>query len=139
MLAKGSVGKSGADTCLVRGHSNLQGDRTMGIWEKPKPEFLDLLENRFHFSVPRKHGYDVVDSIKRMHEKSGMVFFAMGGNFLSATPNTSYTASAMLNCNLTVQVSTKLNRSHLVAGKRAIILPSLGRSDEDIQTSGNNL
>lgn len=136
LLAKGSIGKPGAGTCPVRGHSNVQGDRTMGIWEKPKPEFLDALGKRFQFSPPREHGLDVVDSIKKMHGKSDMVFFAMGGNFLSATPDTAYTAQALKNCSLTVHVSTKLNRSHLVTGKRAIILPSLGRSDEDIQASG---
>lgn len=136
LLAKGSIGKPGTGTCPVRGHSNVQGDRTMGIWEKPKPEFLDKLGEHFNFKPPREHGLDVVDSIKRMHENSGMVFIAMGGNFLSATPDTSYTAEALRNCMLTVHVSTKLNRSHLVTGKRALILPSLGRSDEDIQASG---
>jgi molybdopterin-dependent oxidoreductase alpha subunit len=136
LLAKGSIGKPGAGTCPVRGHSNVQGDRTMGIWEKPKDSFLDALESSFNFKAPRHHGLDVVDSIKKMHEQQGMVFFAMGGNFLSATPDTSYTAEALRNCNLTVQVSTKLNRSHLVTGRRAIILPSLGRSDVDMQASG---
>ncbi|MEZ4722815.1 MAG: FdhF/YdeP family oxidoreductase [Flavobacteriales bacterium] len=136
LLLKGSIGKPGAGTCPVRGHSNVQGDRTMGIWEKPKDEFLDKLQEVFDFEPPREHGLDVVDSIKRMHEKKGLVFFAMGGNFLSATPDTLYTAQALRNCSLTVHVSTKLNRSHLVTGKRAIILPSLGRSDEDIQKSG---
>jgi molybdopterin-dependent oxidoreductase alpha subunit len=97
---------------------------------------LDALESSFNFKAPRHHGLDVVDSIKKMHEQQGMVFFAMGGNFLSATPDTSYTAEALRNCNLTVQVSTKLNRSHLVTGRRAIILPSLGRSDVDMQASG---
>ncbi|GAB5539844.1 MAG: hypothetical protein Salg2KO_19470 [Salibacteraceae bacterium] len=133
LLLKGSIGKPGAGTCPVRGHSNVQGDRTMGIWEKPQPAFLDSLQSNFDFGPPRKHGLDVVESIKRMHEKPGMVFFAMGGNFLSATPDTKYTAQALRNCKLTVHVSTKLNRSHLVTGDRAIILPSLGRSDEDIQ------
>jgi len=136
LLAKGSIGKPGAGTCPVRGHSNVQGDRTMGIWEKPKDSFLDALESSFNFKAPRHHGLDVVDSIKKMHEQQGMVFFAMGGNFLSATPDTSYTAEALRNCILTVQVSTKLNRSHLVTGRRAIILPSLGRSDVDMQASG---
>ena len=133
LLLKGSIGKAGAGTCPVRGHSNVQGDRTMGIWEKPKKEFLDKLESEFGFNPPRHHGLDVVDAIKKMHNSKDMVFFAMGGNFLSASPDTTYTADALRNCKLTVQVSTKLNRSHLVTGKRAIILPSLGRSDEDIQ------
>ncbi len=133
LLLKGSIGKPGAGTCPVRGHSNVQGDRTMGIWEKPKDAFLDKLESEFDFAPPRAHGLDVVDAIKRMHDESGKVFFAMGGNFLSAAPDTDFTGAALRNCSLTVHVSTKLNRSHLVTGKRAIILPSLGRSDEDIQ------
>tara|TARA_R110002096_G_scaffold115365_2_gene249837 strand:- start:44748 stop:47075 length:2328 start_codon:yes stop_codon:yes gene_type:complete len=133
LLLKGSIGKEGAGTCPVRGHSNVQGDRTMGIWEKPKDEFLDSLEKEFQFSAPRKHGLDVVEAIKKMHSQKGMVFFAMGGNFLSASPDTSYTADALRNCKLTVHVSTKLNRSHLVPGEEALILPSLGRSDQDFQ------
>ncbi|GAB4377804.1 MAG: FdhF/YdeP family oxidoreductase [Salibacteraceae bacterium] len=136
LLLKGSIGKSGAGTCPVRGHSNVQGDRTMGIWEKPKPEFLDRLEEVFGFDPPRHHGLDVVNAIKRMHEKKGMVFIALGGNFLSATPDTKYTAEALRNCRLTAHISTKLNRSHLVCGQRALILPSLGRSDRDVQKCG---
>ena len=133
LLMKGSIGKEGAGTCPVRGHSNVQGDRTMGIWEKPQAEFLDSLENVFGFKAPRRHGLDVVESIKKMHSQKGMVFFAMGGNFLSAAPDTSFTADALRNCKLTVHVSTKLNRSHLVPGDEALILPSLGRSDQDLQ------
>lgn len=136
LLVKGSIGKPGAGTCPVRGHSNVQGDRTMGIYEKPSTAFLDKLEEVFHFNPPREHGLGVVDCIKRMHARKDMVFVAMGGNFLSATPDTEYTAQALRNCRLTVHVSTKLNRSHLVTGKRALILPSFGRSDEDIQKSG---
>ena len=131
LLLKGSIGKPGAGTCPVRGHSNVQGDRTMGIWEKPGMPFLDALKDTFAFEPPREHGLDVVDSIKAMHKKKGMVFIAMGGNFLSATPDTVYTADALRNCKLTVHISTKLNRSHLVTGEHALILPSLGRSDED--------
>lgn len=133
LLLKGSIGKPGAGTCPVRGHSNVQGDRTMGINEKPAPAFLDNLETRFGFSAPRKHGYDVVESICAMHERKARVFFAMGGNFLSATPDTLYTAAALRNCALTVHVSTKLNRSHLVHGEEALILPCLSRSDKDIR------
>ncbi len=133
LLLKGSIAKTGAGTCPVRGHSNVQGDRTMGVWEKPKSSFLDSLDREFGIESPRHHGVDVVDSIKRMHERKGMVFFAMGGNFLSATPDTSFTADALRNCALTVHVSTKLNRSHVVTGKRALILPSLGRTDEDVK------
>lgn len=136
LLLKGSIGKQGAGTCPVRGHSNVQGDRTMGICEKPKHEFLDNLENEFKFKAPRKHGFDVVDSIEEMHKKKGKVFFGMGGNFISATPDTEFTATALRNCKLTVHVSTKLNRSHLIHGKKALILPCLGRSEKDYQYSG---
>ena len=135
LLLKGSIGKKGAGTCPVRGHSNVQGDRTMGIWEKPKDAFLDNLEKEFSFKAPRKHGFDVVDAIEAMHQNKAKVFFGMGGNFISATPDTEFTADALRNCNLTVQVSTKLNRSHLITGKKALILPCLGRSEEDIQNS----
>ena len=136
LLLKGSIGKEGAGTCPVRGHSNVQGDRTMGIWEKPKEAFLDRLEKEFTFKAPRKHGYDVVDAIEAMHQKKARVFIGMGGNFLSATPDTEYTARALQNCDLTVHVSTKLNRSHLIHGKKALILPCLGRSEKDAQESG---
>lgn len=132
LLLKGSIGKPGAGTCPVRGHSNVQGDRTMGIYEKPPKSLLDNLEKVFGFNPPRKHGFDTVDSIKAMHSGKARVFFAMGGNFLSATPDTSYTAKALQKCDLTVQVSTKLNRSHLIHGKEAIILPCLGRTDKDL-------
>ena len=136
LLLKGSIGKQGAGTCPVRGHSNVQGDRTMGIWEKPEKAFLDSLEKEFNFKAPRKHGYDVVDAIEAMHQQKAGVFIGMGGNFLSATPDTEYTAKALQNCKLTVQVSTKLNRSHLIHGKKALILPCLGRSEKDIQEKG---
>lgn len=131
LIAKGSIGKKGAGTCPVRGHSNVQGDRTMGIYEKPPKAFLDNIEKSFGFKPPHEHGYDVVDCIKAMHEGKAKVFIAMGGNFLSATPDTLYTGEALNKCNLTVQISTKLNRSHLITGKEAIILPCFGRSDED--------
>ena len=136
LLLKGSIGKKGAGTCPVRGHSNVQGDRTMGIWEKPKAVFLDRLEDEFSFKAPRKHGYDVVSAIEAMKEKKAKVFIGMGGNFISATPDTQFTAKAMQQCSLSVQISTKLNRSHLIHGKRALILPCLGRSEKDIQSSG---
>ena len=131
LIAKGSIGKTGAGTCPVRGHSNVQGDRTMGIFEKPPKALLDRIEENFGFSPPREHGYDVVDSIKAMHSGKVKVFFAMGGNFLSATPDTLYTAEALEKTELTVQVSTKLNRSHLITGKEALILPCFGRTDHD--------
>lgn len=132
LLLKGSIGKPGAGTCPVRGHSNVQGDRTMGIFEKPTQPFLDSMAAHFHFTPPNKHGYDVVEAIKAMHGGRASVFFAMGGNFLSATPDTLYTAAALRKCTLTVHVSTKLNRSHLVHGQEALILPCLGRSDKDL-------
>lgn len=132
LLLKGSIGKNGAGTFPVRGHSNVQGDRTMGIYEKPSPEFLNKLEKNFNFTPPRKGGYDVVESIKAMHDGKVKIFFALGGNFLSATPDTIYTAEALRKCRLTVQVSTKLNRSHLVHGDEALILPCLSRSDKDV-------
>jgi len=131
LLLKGSIGKPGSGTCPVRGHSNVQGDRTMGIYEKPSAAFLDRIQNVFKFDPPRKAGYDTVESIHAMHDGKAKVFFAMGGNFLSATPDTLFTSEALRKCDLTVHVSTKLNRSHLIHGKEAIILPTLGRSDAD--------
>lgn len=136
LLLKGSIGIEGGGTCPVRGHSNVQGDRTMGIYEKPKAQFLDKLQEVFGFEPPRKHGFDTVEAIKAMAEKKAKVFIAMGGNFLSATPDTEFTAKALQNCDLTVHVSTKLNRSHLIHGKTALILPCLGRTDLDFQASG---
>ncbi|MEP7107893.1 MAG: FdhF/YdeP family oxidoreductase [Ferruginibacter sp.] len=132
LLLKGSIGKPGAGTCPVRGHSNVQGDRTMGIYEKPSVQFLLALQSHFNFSPPQNQGYDVVEAIRAMHAGKAKVFFAMGGNFLSATPDTLFTAGALRNCILTVQVSTKLNRSHLIHGEEALILPCLSRSDKDI-------
>lgn len=136
LLVKGSIGKPGAGTCPVRGHSNVQGDRTMGIWESPPQSLLDKIESTFGFTPPQEHGYHVVDAIKAMHEGKGKVFFAMGGNFLSATPDTDYTAEALQKCEMTVHVSTKLNRSHLIHGQEALIFPCLGRMDDDVQESG---
>ncbi len=132
LLLKGSIGKPGAGTCPVRGHSNVQGDRTMGIYERPGQQFLNNIAANFNFQPPQHHGYDVVEAIKAMHGGKASVFIAMGGNFLSATPDTNYTATALRKCTLTVHVSTKLNRSHLVHGQEALILPCLGRSDKDI-------
>jgi molybdopterin-dependent oxidoreductase alpha subunit len=137
LLLGGHIGREGAGACPVRGHSNVQGDRTMGIYEKPKPEFLDALDRTFGIKSPRHNGFDVVEAIHAMHEGKAKVFFAMGGNFLSATPDTKYTAQALRNCNLTVHVSTKLHRGHVVTGKRALILPCLGRTERDTQMSGD--
>ena len=136
LLLKGSIGKSGAGTCPVRGHSNVQGDRTMGIWEAPKEDFLSKLDSRFGINTPRNHGYDVVNSIHAMSKNEIKVFIAMGGNFISATPDSVFTGESIQNCALTVQISTKLNRSHLVTGKEALILPCLSRSEKDIQKEG---
>jgi len=136
MLLGGNIGRPGAGVCPVRGHSNVQGDRTMGIWERMPEAFLDTLRDHFGFEPPRRHGWDVVDSIKAMHRGDAKVFFAMGGNFLSATPDTEFTAEALTRCTLTVHVSTKLNRAHLITGRQALILPCLGRTDRDVQASG---
>jgi molybdopterin-dependent oxidoreductase alpha subunit len=136
MLLRGQIGMPGAGLCPVRGHSNVQGDRTMGIWERPRDGFLDALGREFDFEPPRHYGCDTVESIKAMHEGKAKVFIAMGGNFLSATPDTEYTAAALSRCRLTVQVSTKLNRAHLVTGRQALILPCLGRTETDVQAGG---
>jgi molybdopterin-dependent oxidoreductase alpha subunit len=136
LLLRGQIGKRGAGVCPVRGHSNVQGDRTMGIWERPTPAFLDALAREFRFEPPRAHGFDTVEAIKAMHAGAAKVFFAMGGNFLSATPDTEYTAEALRRLRLTVQVSTKLNRAHLITGRQALILPCLGRTEIDRQASG---
>jgi molybdopterin-dependent oxidoreductase alpha subunit len=131
-ILKGSIGKPGAGLCPVRGHSNVQGNRTMMIYDKPYPKQMDRLKEVFGFEPPRDHGYDVVESIQAMHEGKLKVFFAMGGNFLSATPDTTYTAEALRKLEMSVHVSTKLNRSHLVHGEEALILPTLSRSDKDV-------
>ncbi|HZJ42256.1 MAG TPA: FdhF/YdeP family oxidoreductase [Pyrinomonadaceae bacterium] len=136
MLLRGQVGLPGAGFCPVRGHSNVQGDRTVGIWESPTAAFLDRLAAQFKFEPPRHHGLDTVNSIQAMHEGRIRVFFAMGGNFLSATPDTEFTAAALRKCRLTAHVSTKLNRSHLITGKTALILPCLGRTELDQQSTG---
>jgi molybdopterin-dependent oxidoreductase alpha subunit len=136
MLLRGQIGKPGAGLCPVRGHSNVQGDRTVGITERPAAAFLDRLGAEFSFEPPRNHGFDTVKSIHAMHEGQGKVFFALGGNFLSATPDTDFTAAALRRCRLTAHVSTKLNRSHVVTGDRALILPCLGRTEIDVQPSG---
>ncbi|MDA7845540.1 molybdopterin-dependent oxidoreductase [Euryarchaeota archaeon] len=136
LLMGGHVGKPGAGFCPVRGHSNVQGDRTVGIWEAPSDAFLDRMEKGLGFPMPRKHGYDVVNAIRAMNKGKVSVFFCMGGNFLSATPDTHQTAKGLTKIDLTVQVSTKLNRSHLITGKTAIILPCLGRTEIDQQADG---
>ncbi len=136
LLMRGSLGKPGAGVCPVRGHSNVQGDRTMGVWERPPEAFLDRLGEVFHFDPPRRHGFDTVGSIKAMNAGQAKVFLALGGNFISASPDTEYTSQALRNTRLTVQISTKLNRAHLVTGKQALILPCIGRTEIDRQRSG---
>src|SRR2546421_660097 len=136
LLLRGQIGRPGAGACPVRGHSNVQGDRTMGIWERPTEVLLDALAREFDFEPPRRHGLDTVETIKAMYYARVRVFFALGGNFLSATPDTEFTAAALRRCRLTAHVSTKMNRAHLVAGEQALILPCLGRTERDLQKSG---
>jgi molybdopterin-dependent oxidoreductase alpha subunit len=136
LMLQGNLGKPGAGVCPVRGHSNVQGDRTMGIWEKPSASFLDALQETYNFEVPREHGFDTLESIQGMAEGKVKVLFALGGNFYRATPDHTATKQALANCDLTVQVSTKLNQSHLYTGKNALILPALGRTEIDQQETG---
>jgi len=136
LLIGGNIGRPGAGTVCVRGHSNVQGDRTMGVWERPPKRFLDALGKEFNFEPPYKSGYDTVETLHAMCDGDVKVFFAISGNFLSNVPDTVYSAHAMQRCKLTAHVSTKLNRSHLITGERALILPCLGRSEEDIQVTG---
>ncbi|MER8230415.1 FdhF/YdeP family oxidoreductase [Streptomyces sp. NPDC094049] len=136
LLLRGNIGRPGAGVCPVRGHSNVQGDRTMGIFERPSSAFLDALDKEFGIVSPRHHGFDVVRSIQALRDGEAKVFFAMGGNFVAATPDTEVTEAAMRRARLTVHVSTKLNRSHAVTGTRALILPTLGRTDRDTQRGG---
>lgn len=133
LFLRGNIGRPGAGPCPIRGHSNVQGDRTMGIWDKPSQAFLDRLAREFGFEPPRRHGLDTVDAIKAMHAGRIGVFFAMGGNFLSAPSDTEFTAAALQRCRLTAHVSIKLNRAHLVTGQTALILPCLGRTEIDRQ------
>ncbi len=136
MLLRGNIGKPGAGLCPVRGHSNVQGDRTMGIWEKAPAWFLDALGAEFGFEPRREHGLDAVDTIQAIRTGKVRAFVALGGNFVAATPDTAATAAAMAALDLTVQVSTKLNKSHGICGQEALILPCLGRTERDDQASG---
>ncbi len=135
-LLRGQIGRKGAGICPVRGHSNVQGDRTVGIWEKMSPEFRQALGREFNFAPPEKNGLDTVRTIEAMHNGRVKVFVGLGGNFLSATPDTRYVSEALQRCRLTVQISTKLNRAHLITGEQALILPCLGRTEQDLQKSG---
>lgn len=136
LLLRGNIGRPGAGVCPVRGHSNVQGDRTMGIWERPKPAFLDALAAEFGFEPPREHGLDTVEAIRAMRDGRAKVFLGMGGNFVRATPDSAVTEAALRGCRLTAQVSTKLNRSHAVTGEVALILPTLGRTERDVRETG---
>lgn len=135
-LLRGNVGKRGAGLCPVRGHSNVQGDRTMGIHERPAAALLDALERRFGIALPRHNGHNTVEAIAAMLDGRSKVFIGLGGNFAQATPDSQQSHQALRNCDLTVQISTKLNRSHLICGHDALILPCLGRTDIDLQASG---
>ncbi len=132
-FARGDIGKPGAGLFPIRGHSNVQGDRTMGIWERPPKKFLDSLQAEFGFDPPREHGLDTVDSIRAMRDGKAHVFIALGGNFVQAAPDTVVTGEALSRTRLTVQISTKLNRSHLRCGDTALILPTLGRTEKDVR------
>ncbi|WP_250285921.1 MULTISPECIES: FdhF/YdeP family oxidoreductase [unclassified Frankia] len=136
LLLRGNIGRPGAGVCPVRGHSNVQGDRTMGIWERMPDAFLDALGAEFGFAPPRRHGHDVVNAIRAMRDGRVKVFVGMGGNFVAAAPDTAVSEAAMRGCRLTVQISTKLNRSHAVTGRQALILPALGRTEIDVQAGG---
>jgi molybdopterin-dependent oxidoreductase alpha subunit len=131
LLLRGNVGRPGAGACPVRGHSNVQGDRTMGIWERPTGAFLDALATEFDFEPPRAPGHDVVDTVRALRDGELRVFMAVGGNFAAATPDSAVTEAALREVPLTVHVSTKLNRSHVLPGKRSLVLPCLGRTERD--------
>lgn len=131
VLLRGAIGRPGAGLCPVRGHSNVQGDRTVGIHEKPAAEFLDALGAEFGFEPPRHHGHDVVGAISAMGRGEVDVFLALGGNFIAASPDTDATIAALARTKLSVQISTKLNRSHIHGGEAALILPCLGRTEID--------
>ncbi len=136
LLLRGNFGKPGAGICPVRGHSNVQGDRTMGIDEKPKPALLDQIKKVFGFEPPRAHGHNVVNAVQAMVDGRAKVFIGLGGNFVRAVPDWTVAEAAMRRLRLTVAVSTKLNRGHLVHGEEALILPALARSDIDMQAGG---
>ncbi|RZK24616.1 MAG: FdhF/YdeP family oxidoreductase [Hymenobacter sp.] len=138
-LMKGAIGKPGAGTCPVRGHSNVQGDRTMGVWEQPTKTFQDALGKEFNFQPPYEHGFDVVESIKKMYHGELKVYFGLGGNLLAAGPDTELIAEGMRKQNLTVYVGTKLNRGHLVTGETSLLLPCFTHVDIDMQKAGHQM
>jgi formate dehydrogenase major subunit len=136
LLLRGNIGRPGAGVCPVRGHSNVQGDRTMGIWERPTPAFLDALAREFGIEPPRRHGFDTVETIRAMRDGRAKIFVAMGGNFAAAAPDTAATLAALRRLQMSVHISTKLNRSHTVVGDVSLILPTLGRTERDVQAGG---
>ena len=136
LLLRGNLGRTGSGACPVRGHSNVQGDRTMGVWERMPDGFLDALQREFGFDPPRAHGLDSVDTIRAMGAGRVKVFLGVAGNFVRAAPDSAVTEKALRSCRLTAHVSTKLNRSHAVCGDTALILPTLGRTERDVQESG---
>jgi molybdopterin-dependent oxidoreductase alpha subunit len=137
LLLRGSMGREGAGACPVRGHSNVQGDRTMGVWEKPPEGLLDKLQAAFHFDPPRRHGMDTVQTIQAMHAGKVKVFISLAGNFLSNAPDTHYTQAALSQLELSARIGTKLNRADLVVGRQALILPTMGRSEIDHTSQGD--
>src|SRR5262249_17271203 len=136
LLLRGNIGREGAGPCPIRGHSNVQGNRTCGVDNKPSEAWLARMDAACGITSPRAHGFDTVQTIKAMHGGDVKVFLGMGGNFVMAAPDTAYTSEALRRCELTAHVSTKLNRSHLVHGEKALILPCLGRTEKDFQQSG---
>ncbi|QGM05766.1 FdhF/YdeP family oxidoreductase [Stenotrophomonas maltophilia] len=136
LLLRGNFGKPGAGIGPIRGHSNVQGDRTVGIDEKPKPAYLDRVQQVFGFDPPREHGHHVVESIEAMLDGSAKVFIGMGGNFIHAVPDTPRAYEAMRGLELTVGIATKLNRGHLVHGRDALILPVVARSERIVTPAG---
>jgi formate dehydrogenase major subunit len=136
LLLRGNIGKPGAGASPIRGHSNVQGDRTMGIWEQMPQSFMEALGEEFDFEPPREHGADAVETINKMRAGEIKVFVALGGNLVGAISDTNAAEAAMQNTEMTVQISTKLNRSHTVTGREALILPTMGRTEIDIQESG---
>jgi molybdopterin-dependent oxidoreductase alpha subunit len=136
LLLRGNIGRPGAGAAPIRGHSNVQGDRTMGIWERMSDAFLDALRDEFGFDPPREHGVDTVDAIRAMRDGTVDVFVGLGGNFAAATPDTEVTEAALQRCGLTVHVATKLNRTHLCHGRESLLLPCLGRTERDVQAGG---
>lgn len=138
MFLRGNIGRPGAGLCPVRGHSNVQGDRTVGINEKPSDDFLDVLEKHFRFAVPREHGHNVLAAIGAMLDGSAEAFIGLGGNFARATPDSALVEKALRRLKLTVHIATKPNHSHLMPGETAFILPCLGRTEMDLNAAGNS-